>query len=94
MSEQQEQSEDAGLLPSQDLEASKEDDTHGHFRQVSARKTRATALRRARLFLPPPSLVHHLHPVHGHGFQPLGDFVFSAATYFVTFISAAFDLEQ
>lgn len=36
MSEQQEQSEEAGLLPSQDLEPSKEDDAHGHFRQVPA----------------------------------------------------------
>lgn len=36
MSEQQEQSEEAGLLPSQDLEPSKEDDAHGHFRQVSS----------------------------------------------------------
>ncbi|XP_075874949.1 GRAM domain-containing protein 2A isoform X2 [Nelusetta ayraudi] len=32
MSEQPEQSEEAGLLPSQDLEPSKEDDAHGHFR--------------------------------------------------------------
>lgn len=96
MSEQPEQSEEAGLLPSQDLEPSKEDDAHGHFRQVS----RAQALRRTRrlpdLLSPPPSssLAHHLHPVRGHGFQPLGDFVFTAATYFVTFISATFDHEQ
>lgn len=32
MTEQQEQSEETGLLSTQDLDPSKEDDTHGHFR--------------------------------------------------------------
>ncbi|XP_023282495.1 GRAM domain-containing protein 2A-like isoform X4 [Seriola lalandi dorsalis] len=32
MTEQQEQSEDTGLLSTQDLDPSKDDDTHGHFR--------------------------------------------------------------
>uniref|UniRef100_A0A3Q1JD83 GRAM domain-containing protein n=1 Tax=Anabas testudineus TaxID=64144 RepID=A0A3Q1JD83_ANATE len=32
MTEQQEQSEEAGLLSTQDLDPSKDDDTHGHFR--------------------------------------------------------------
>ncbi|XP_044210705.1 GRAM domain-containing protein 2A isoform X3 [Thunnus albacares] len=32
MTEQQEQSEETGLLTTQDLEPSKDDDTHGHFR--------------------------------------------------------------
>lgn len=50
MSEQQEQGEEPGLLSTQDLDPSKEDDAH--FRQLSHTPT------------------HHLHPVHGHGFQP------------------------
>lgn len=32
MTEQQEQSEETGLLSTQDLDPSKDDDTHGHFR--------------------------------------------------------------
>lgn len=50
MSEQQEQSEEAGLLPSQDLEPAKEDDAHGHFRQVSKHAHRRCAAPRS----PPP----------------------------------------
>ena len=34
MTEQQEQSEETGLLSTQDLDHSKDDDTHGHFRQI------------------------------------------------------------
>lgn len=35
MTEQQEHSEDSGLVSTQDLDPSKDDDSHGHFRQVS-----------------------------------------------------------
>ena len=33
MTEQQEQGEETGLISTQDLDPSKDDDTHGHFRQ-------------------------------------------------------------
>lgn len=35
MTEQQEHGEVTGLLSSHDLEPSKDDDTHGHFRQIT-----------------------------------------------------------
>lgn len=39
MTEQQEQSEETGLVSTQDLDHSKDDDTHGHFRQISHTQT-------------------------------------------------------
>ena len=35
MTEPQEHNEETGLIATQDLEPSKDDDTHGHFRQIS-----------------------------------------------------------
>lgn len=35
MTEQQEPAEETGLLSTQDLDPSKDDGTHGHFRQIS-----------------------------------------------------------
>lgn len=46
MTEQQEQSEETGVLSTQDLDPSKDDDTHGHFRQISHTHNYHTALHR------------------------------------------------
>lgn len=58
MTEQQEQSEEPGLVSTQDLDPSKDDD--GHFRQISHTRTH--------IHIQTPT--RHLHPVHSHGFQP------------------------
>lgn len=58
MTEQQEQSEETGLLPSQDLDPSKEDDAHGHFRQISH-----TCTKTATLAVSPCSFFFHPHTI-------------------------------
>lgn len=79
MTEQQEQSEETGLLSTQDLEPVKDDNTHGHFRQISHQHTHCSATLAVFLcsFFSP---THHLHPVHGHGLQPLE--IYFHSTYF------------
>lgn len=71
MTEQQEQSEETGLLSTQDLDPSKDDDTHGHFRQ---NPTHTNTHCSATLAVFPCCVfffsTHHLYPVHGHGLQP------------------------
>lgn len=59
MTEQQEQSEETGLVSTQDLDPSKDDDTHGHFRQISHTNTH-TVLQYLLSF---PALFFHPHTI-------------------------------
>lgn len=71
MTEQQEPAEDTGLLSTQDLDPSKDDGTHGHFRQIS-QKTSPTGSVGFCLWFYSATHTHtiHLYPVHGHELQP------------------------
>lgn len=85
MTEQQEQSEETGLLPSQDLDPSKEDDAHGHFRQISHTRTKKHAHTSLRCS---PPLRFHPHTIcilcTVMGSSP-GRFIFTALIFVLLF---------
>lgn len=85
MTEQQEQSEEAGLLSTQDLDPSKDDDTHGHFRQISHAQTRSALQHSLCLQAPSASCARSWVTAVGDLFSQ---------HLLCAFISAVFDLGQ